>query len=205
MTASLRKAPTGRARHLARFAPDSPLDRGIRTLSVRRRIDDAFETALFALRLLPVPPGRTTRFTRGTGSSNPASSSGESRANLTFGAHRGRRRGEEVPAIQSEPGARWRVASCPSPKARVASPQRGGIPTDRDGRGTFPWLQRRIKHVQYPGQTDGRGRRIRQNGHLFSFNAPWGRGLVLPSRCGMVTAEFLPVISGSRAVQLGGA
>ncbi len=60
-----------------------------------------------------------------------------------------------------------------------------------------------LKHAQYPGQTDGRSRRIRQNGRLFSFNAPCGRGLVLPSRCGMVAAEFLPVISGSRGRSIG--
>jgi len=60
-----------------------------------------------------------------------------------------------------------------------------------------------LEHAQHPGQTDGRSRRIRQNGHLFSFNAPWGRSLVLPSQCGMVAAEFLPVISGSRGRSIG--
>jgi len=52
---------------------------------VPRRIDDAFETALFASAALPVPPERPTRFARGTGGSNPASSSGESGANLISG------------------------------------------------------------------------------------------------------------------------
>src|SRR3984893_2772939 len=68
-------------------------------------------------------------------------------------------------------------------------------------------LQRRVLRHFLAGlfevQTDGRSRRIRQNWHLFSFNAPWGRGLVLPSRCGMVAAEFLPVISGSRGRSIG--
>jgi len=49
--------------------------------SVPRMIDDAFETALFASATLSVPPERPTRFARGTGGSNPASSTSESGAN----------------------------------------------------------------------------------------------------------------------------
>src|SRR6267378_3371161 len=48
-----------------------------------RRMDDAFETALFASPALPVPPERPTRFARGTGGSNLLRSSGESGANLS--------------------------------------------------------------------------------------------------------------------------
>ena len=52
--------------------------------SVPHRIDDAFETALFASAALPVPPERPARFARGTGSSNPLCSSGESLSAVTF-------------------------------------------------------------------------------------------------------------------------
>jgi len=46
--------------------------------SVPCRIDDALETALFASAAPPVPPERPTRFARGTCSSNPFPSAGES-------------------------------------------------------------------------------------------------------------------------------
>jgi hypothetical protein len=58
--------------------------------SVSCRIDDDFQTALFASTALPVPPERPPRFARGTGSSKPASSSGESIANPTSSPRRTR-------------------------------------------------------------------------------------------------------------------
>src|SRR5439155_21209568 len=67
-----------------RFSIDSPLEEAGFELLVPRRIDDAFETALFASAALPVPPERPTRFERGTGGSNPLCSSEESSANLTI-------------------------------------------------------------------------------------------------------------------------
>src|ERR1700736_3176285 len=57
---------------------DSPLEERRFEPSVPRRIDDAFETALFASAALPVPPERPTRFARGTGGSNPSSSGSQS-------------------------------------------------------------------------------------------------------------------------------
>src|SRR5882724_6188910 len=45
-----------------RFAQDSPLEEARFEPSVPRRIDDAFETALFASPALPVPPEKPTRF-----------------------------------------------------------------------------------------------------------------------------------------------
>src|SRR6266850_2402581 len=61
-----------------RFAPDSPLEGRRFEPSVPRRMDDAFETALFGFPALPVPPERPTRFARGTGGSNPLRSASES-------------------------------------------------------------------------------------------------------------------------------
>src|SRR6266481_2366357 len=68
-----------------RFAQDSPAEGRRFEPSVPRRIDNDFQTALFASAALPVPPETPTHFARGTESSNLLSSSGESGANLFSG------------------------------------------------------------------------------------------------------------------------
>jgi hypothetical protein len=65
------------------FVPDSLLEERRFELSVPRGTDDALEIALFRpLRHFPFRPGRPARFARGTSSSNPFRSTGESVANL---------------------------------------------------------------------------------------------------------------------------
>jgi hypothetical protein len=64
--------------HSASGEADSPAEESGFEPSVAPRIEDALEIVPFASAALPLPPERSTRFARGTGSSNLPSSSGES-------------------------------------------------------------------------------------------------------------------------------